>query len=150
MIIVFIFELFLIYIVCTNLVNALRFCPLPAILSLSLLWGVVVVMVALAFNNQVNKNFQYKLLKPFVPSTVGFHNPIKNLCKSFHYFFSAVNVDYLCYALVIARFRVQYDQYFPSFSYFADLFHEPLGEWNKSKIWEMRKILAILCKIIVQ
>ena len=30
--------------------------------------------------------------------------------------------------LVIARFRVQYGQYFPSFSYFADLFHEPLGE----------------------
>ena len=35
---------------------------------------------------------------------------------------------YYTYALVIARFRVQYDQYFPSFSYFADLFHEPLGE----------------------
>ena len=32
------------------------------------------------------------------------------------------------YALVIARFRVQYGQYFPRFSYFADLFHEPLGE----------------------
>ena len=32
------------------------------------------------------------------------------------------------YALAIARFRVQYDQYFPSFSYFADLLHEPLGE----------------------
>ena len=32
------------------------------------------------------------------------------------------------YTLVIARFRVQYDQYFLSFSYFADLFHEPLGE----------------------
>ena len=32
------------------------------------------------------------------------------------------------YALVIARFRVQYGQYFPSFSYFADLFHKPLGE----------------------
>ena len=35
---------------------------------------------------------------------------------------------YQRYALVIARFRVQYGQYFPSFSYFADLFHEPLGE----------------------
>ena len=32
------------------------------------------------------------------------------------------------YALVIARLRVQYGQYFPRFSYFADLFHEPLGE----------------------
>ena len=31
------------------------------------------------------------------------------------------------YALVIARFRVQYGQYFPSFSYFADVFHKPLG-----------------------
>ena len=30
--------------------------------------------------------------------------------------------------LLIARFRVQHYQYFPSFSYFADLFHEPLGE----------------------
>ena len=38
------------------------------------------------------------------------------------------------YALVIARFRVQYGQYFPSFSYFANLFHEPLVEPNKSKI----------------
>ena len=27
----------------------------------------------------------------------------------------------------MARFRVQYAVYFPSFSYFADLFHEPLG-----------------------
>ena len=35
---------------------------------------------------------------------------------------------YLKYALVIARFRVQYGQYFLSFSYFADLFHEHLGE----------------------
>ena len=40
------------------------------------------------------------------------------------------------YALVIARFWVQYGQYFPSFSYFADLFHKPLGERNKSKIWK--------------
>ena len=36
--------------------------------------------------------------------------------------------EYLKYALVIARFRVQYGQYFLSFSYFADLFHEHLGE----------------------
>ena len=28
---------------------------------------------------------------------------------------------FLTYALVIARFRVQYDQYFPSFSHFTDL-----------------------------
>ena len=41
---------------------------------------------------------------------------------------------YIDYALVIARFRVQYGQYFLSFSYFADLFHEPLGQLNKSKI----------------
>ena len=32
------------------------------------------------------------------------------------------------YALVIARFRVQYGQYFRSFSYFADLFHNPLSK----------------------
>ena len=42
------------------------------------------------------------------------------------------------YAFVIARFPVQCDQYFPSFSYFADSFHEPLGKWNKSKICETR------------
>ena len=35
---------------------------------------------------------------------------------------------YSRYALVIARFRLQHDQYFPSFSYFADLFHGPLDE----------------------
>ena len=97
LIILFIFELFLIYTVCTNLVNAHRFCALSTILSLSLLWRVLVVMVALVFNNQVNKNAQYKLLKLFVASSVGFHNSIKSLCKSFHYFFSAVNVGYLCY-----------------------------------------------------
>ena len=34
---------------------------------------------------------------------------------------------YQRYALVIAWFRVQYGQYFPSFSYFADVFHEPLS-----------------------
>ena len=34
---------------------------------------------------------------------------------------------YQRYALVIARFRVQYGQYFPGFSYFADVFHESLG-----------------------
>ena len=59
----------------------------------------------------------------------------------------SVIVVFLTYALVIARFWVQYGQYFPSCSYFADLFHEPLGEWNKNKIWETRKILAILCEI---
>ena len=35
------------------------------------------------------------------------------------------------YALVIARFRVQYDQYLPSFSYFADLFTELFTEIAK-------------------
>ena len=41
-------------------------------------------------------------------------------------------------------------QYFLSFSCFADLFHEPLGEWNNNKIWETREILAMLCKINVR
>ena len=59
-------------------------------------------------------------------------------------------ISLVIYALITARFRVQYGQYFPSFSYFADLFHEPLGEWNKSKIWEARKILVILCEINVR
>ena len=52
------------------------------------------------------------------------------------------------YELVISRFRVQYDQYSSSFSYFTNLFHEPFGEWNRCKIWETRKILAILCEKI--
>ena len=39
-----------------------------------------------------------------------------------------VMTGHIKYALVIVWFRVQYGQYFPSFSYFADLFHEPLGE----------------------
>ena len=54
------------------------------------------------------------------------------------------------HALVIARFQVQYDQYLPSFPYFADLFHDPLNEWNNSKIWETLEILAIFCEINVQ
>ena len=55
--------------------------------------------------------------------------------------FSVAYIKQLKYALVTARFRAQYDQYFPSFSYFTDLFEEPLGEWNNSEIWETRKIL---------
>ena len=67
-----------------NLVNLLCFCAMSAILSLSLLWRVVVAMVALVFHNQVNNNFQYKLLKILADSKVGFHNPIKSLRESFH------------------------------------------------------------------
>ena len=36
--------------------------------------------------------------------------------------------------VVIARSRVQYDQYFPKSSYLANLFYEPLGKKNNSKI----------------
>ena len=35
--------------------------------------------------------------------------------------------------LVIARFGVQLGQYFPNFSYFVDLFHEPFGGRNTIK-----------------
>ena len=31
---------------------------------------------------------------------------------------------------------------FSEFLIFCNLFHEPLGEWNNSKIWETRKIFA--------
>ena len=55
--------------------------------------------------------------------------------------FSVAYIKQLKYALVTARFRAQYDQYFPSFSYFTDLFEEPLGKRNNSEIWETRKIL---------
>ena len=50
------------------------FCALSAVLLLSLLLHVMVVMIALVFNNQVNNNFQYKLLKLSVALKVGFHN----------------------------------------------------------------------------
>ena len=56
----------------------------------------------------------------------------------------------LKYALVISRFRVQYDQYFPSFWYFADLFHKPVGEWNNIKMWETRYVLAVLYNLNVR
>ena len=36
-----------------------------------------------------------------------------------------------------AQLQPQYGQYFPSFSYIADLLCEPLGKWGNSKIWEM-------------
>ena len=67
-----------------NLINALRFCTLSVVLLSFLLWRVVIVMVALTFNNQVNNNFQYKLLKLFVASTVGLYKSIKSLRKSLH------------------------------------------------------------------
>ena len=50
---------------------------------------------------------------------------------------------YHVYALVIAQFRGQYDQYFLSFSYFPNLSPERLGEWDDSKIQETR-ILALV------
>ena len=70
--------------------------------------------------------------------------------KNSHVIFLSDCPYFLRYALVIARFRVQYGQYVPSFSYFTNLFHEPLGEWNKSKTRETTKILAILCEINVR
>ena len=72
-----------------DLVNALRFNTLSDVLSLTQMRDVVIVMVALVSNNQVNNNFQYNLLKLFVASTVGLHNPIM--------IFSAATADYLCY-----------------------------------------------------
>ena len=79
------------------------------------------------------------------------HKDAYKTSMSYPYFVALkFKLNHCEYALVIVRFRVQYDQYFPSFSYFADLFHEPLGEWNSSKIWETRKILAILCEINVR
>ena len=56
--------------------------------------------------------FIYKILNHNIPSSV-WH--IKTYAHMF-------------YALLITWFGVQYDQYFPSFSYFAVLFHKPLGK----------------------
>ena len=45
------------------------------------------------------------------------------------------DISFSCkYVLVIARVRVQYEQYFSSSSYFADLLHEALGKLNNKKI----------------
>lgn len=43
------------------------------------------------------------------------------------------------YALVIAHFRVQYDIYFASFFYFADLLHELLNSEITAKSEKLRK-----------
>ena len=59
--------------------------------------------------------------------------------------------NYWQYALVLAWFWLQYmSNIFSSFSYIADLFHEPLDESNNSIIWKMRKIFAILYEVIVR
>ena len=39
---------------------------------------------------------------------------------------------------------------FSEFLIFYNLFHESLGEWNNSKIWEMRKIFANIAQGIVR
>ena len=36
------------------------------------------------------------------------------------------------YPLSMARFRVQYDQYFMGFSYFVNLFHEITAKYKKT------------------
>ena len=50
---------------------------------------------------------------------------------------TSVTLDKKCtYTLSIARFRAQYDQYFPSFSYFVNLFHEITTKYEKrGKYW---------------
>lgn len=36
----------------------------------------------------------------------------------------------------MALFRVQHDQYFTIFLYFADFCPEFLDEWNENKVWK--------------
>ena len=52
------------------------------------------------------------------------------------------------YALVITRFLPQYDQYFPSFLYFVNLFHEPFA--SEITVAGAREILAILHEVSVR
>ena len=55
-----------------------------------------------------------------------------------------VSIYYIyIYALVIAQFRVQYDQYFPNFSYCAYLFHDQDRIFNES----FPKRFYLLCPI---
>ena len=63
----------------------------------------------------------------------------------FHNFYNIPSLS----ALVITRFQEEYGQYLLSFSY-PDLFYEPSGEWNNSKMWETRKIMARFCELNVR
>ena len=45
-----------------------------------------------------------------------------------------IPVHYSAAFIVFKLLWVQYDHYFPSFSFVANLFHEPLGKWNNSKM----------------
>ena len=71
---------------------------------------------------------RFKILKPFRITSVTTKTKryYKILFKLYN--LSGHILYTFLYVLVIARFRVQYGQYFFRFSYFADLFHEPLGE----------------------
>ena len=112
-----------------DLVNALRFCILSAILSLTLMLHVVVAMAALVFNNQVNNNFQYKLHKLFVASTVGFHNSIISLHKSVHQFFRLLLLIFCAMSTIFIS---------------SDFFNPPLH----SKVYSLRISLHITYKYI--
>ena len=50
------------------------------------------------------------------------------------------------YILIITLCRVQYD----NFSYFPNLFHELLDEWNNTQMWETRKVIVILHEATVR
>ena len=48
-------------------------------------------------------------------------------CKYYAKFNHNINIKEISCRMAVARFRVQYEKYFPSLSYFADLVNEPLG-----------------------
>ena len=54
-----------------------------------------------------------------------------------------------CYYVICSCYRTLPSaiwEIFCEFLIFCDLYHEPLGEWNKSKIWETTKIFANIAR----
>ena len=97
--------------------------------------------------NQIERSRSVNNLKRISPHQFEINTP--DFVVKFSLNVCACNF-YTSMKLPYQHMRVQYGHYFPNFSYSADLFHMPLGEWNKSKIWGARKILAILCEINVR
>ena len=111
----------------------------PRVLTRAVLLG----LVNDPFPTEFNKTFFYLSLHFPLLFLAFVHIPSYKNCPCHCCFLFLV--FFFCYALVIALFRVQNEQYFLSFRYFANSFYEPLDEWNNNKIQETKKILTILC-----
>ena len=48
----------------------------------------------------------------------------------------------IAYMLLLSHGPSAILEIFSEFLIFCNIFHEPLGKWNNSKIWEARKVFA--------